>query len=644
MVIEKSKMTQSINGKVTREAKKDFSELGKFNWWKADDKDIPLQIAGTLNYIHRHDTQRQQRLIASTRLYGNSLAYSALGASFSRMAASNPSQATQRISFNVCASIIDTLTAQISKNEVTPTFITSGGIWGKQKQAEDLSKFVEGCFYENHAHILIVEGFNDAAVWGDGLVHVYRTNDDRVGLERVVPHELVVDPIETMVNEPRQLHRIKLVDRDILASMFEDEPDKLEMIELASPANAQEIGGIGTAADLVKVVESWHLPSSKHSNDGLHTICLENDLLFKEEYKKDRFPFAHLRYEKRKFGYWGIGACERLEKMQGAINREMIRIDRSHYLMGSFKILMENSSKIVSQHLNNEIGAIIKYTNTPPQYVTPPAVQPDSYAYVDSLIAKSYQQEGVSQLAASNLKPQGINSGAALRTYDQIADDRQIFKAKRVEEFALDIAHLMIDTIRDIYAEKGSYKVTWPGVTFTETVDWADVNLERDEYILKAFPTSSLPDEPAAKLQQVQEYMQAGLVSPRAGRRLLRMPDVEMADNLANAAEDLICKSIESILYDKEKAADHRPDSEWDLQLTKQIALQYMNFAKLNNCPAAQLEQLREFMAYVDDELGLTMPPPPVVVPSPEPQAVPAKPPISPMIPNVPGMVGGGIA
>lgn len=636
MKIEKSAMTQSVNGKITREARKDFSELGKFTWWKADEKDVPLQIAATLNYIHRHDTQRQQRLIASTRLYGNSLAYSALGASFSRLAATNPSQATQRISFNVCSSIVDTLTAKIAKNEITPSFITSGGVWGKQKQAENLSKFVEGCFYENKAHLAIIEAFNDAAVWGDGLIHVYRSSKDRVAIERVVPHELICDPIETMVNEPRQLHRVKLVDRDILASMFEDEPEKIAMIMAANPANANEIGGIGTAADLVKVVESWHLPSAEGAKDGLHTICLENDLLFREEYEKDFFPFVHLRYMKRKFGHWGIGACERLEKIQGAINREMIRIDRSHYLAGSFKILVENSSKIVSQHLNNEIGAIIKYTNTPPQYITPPVIQPDSYAYVDSLIAKAYQQEGVSQLSASNLKPMGINSGAALRTYDQISDDRQLYIAKRVEDFALELAHQMIEVIRDIYATKGSYLVTWPGVTFTETVDWSDVNLTRDEYYLKAFPTSSLPDEPAAKLEQVQEYMQAGLISPRAGRRLLRMPDVEMADNLANAAEELIAKSIEAILYDKEKAENHRPDSEWDLQLCKQMALQYMNFAKLNKCPKAQLDQLREFMAYVDDELALTLPPP---QPQLQPQANPVPVPQSPLIANVPGVM-----
>lgn len=640
MVIEKSKMTQSINGKVTREPKKEFSELGKFNWWKADDKDIPYQIAGTLNYIHRHDTQRQQRLIASTRLYGNSLAYSALGASFSRMAASNPSQATQRISFNVCASVIDTLTAHIARNEVTPTFITSGGFWKKQKQAENLSKFVEGCFYENEAHIKIVEAFNDAATWGDGLLHVYRTNDDRVGVERVVPHELVVDPVETMVNNPRQLHRVKLVDRDILATMFEDDEEKLKMIDDAAPANAQEIGGIGTAADLVKVVESWHLPSGPDSEDGLHTICLENDLLFKERFDKKTFPFVHLRYEKRKFGYWGIGACERLEKLQGAINREMILIDRSHYLGGSFKILVENGSKVVSQHLNNEVGAIIHYQGTPPQYVTPPKIQPDSYAYVDSLIAKAYQQEGVSQLSASNLKPQGINSGAALRAYDQISDDRQLFKGKRVEKFALDLAHQMIDCVQDIYKEKGSFKVTWPGVSFTEMIDWKDIDLTKEEYWLKAYPTSSLPEEPAAKLEQVQEYMQAGLISPRAGRRLLRMPDVEMSDNLFNAAEELIDKTIEDILYHDVKAKDCRPDAEWDLQLCKQIGLQYMNFAKLHNCPEKYLNELRTWMSYVDDELGLTMPPPPPIAAAGAPQASPMPMPQSGLIPNVPGLQG----
>jgi hypothetical protein len=124
---------------------------------------------------------------------------------------------------------------------------------------------------------------------------------------------------------------------------------------------------------------------------------------------------------------------------------------------------------------------------------------------------------------------------------------------------------------------------------------------------------------------------------------LLRRPDVEMSDNLANAAEELIDKTIEGMLYDDKKARDCRPDAEWDLQLCKQLALQYMNFAKLNNCPDKYLNELRDWMSYVDDELGLTMPPPapmPGLGATATPQAGPMPTPQSEMIPNVPGLQG----
>src|ERR1035437_11140079 len=102
---------------------------------------------------------------------------------------------------------------------------------------------------------------------------------------------------------------------------------------------------------------------------------------------------------------------------------------------GSFKVLVENGSRVVSQHLNNDVGAIINYTGTPPSYITPPMIQQDIYPYVDSLIAKGFQQEGVSQLAASSLVPLGVKSGAAMRNLDQIGDDRFLFIGQEMEDF-----------------------------------------------------------------------------------------------------------------------------------------------------------------------------------------------------------------
>lgn len=637
--VERKNMTQTVDGKVVRKPEEDKLGEGRFSWWEADSEmEKAQQVAATLKFIARHQSARVEQLTVSTRMYGNTSAFSLMGSAFTRASSVAPSPSSQRISYNLCASVVDTLTAKIAKNKIIPTFITSGGKWGMQKKAENLSKFLDGCFYENHVHTKGVAGFRDGAVWGDGIVHIYRNDKDRAAVERVLPHELFVDQVEAMVAKPTQMHRVKICDRDVLKGMFQDDKEALEKIDSAMPANMQDVAGTASAADLVTVTESWHLPSYDGASDGLHCICLEDKVLFEEKWEKDYFPFAIFNYNKRLLGFWSQGAVERLQNLQGEINRLMILIQKSMWLGGSFKILVENGSKVVSQHLNNDVGAIVHYTGVPPQYITPPMIQQDIYPYVDALIAKGYQQEGVSQLSASNLKPLGIDSGAALRTYDKIEDDRQLHIGQAMEAFYLEIGRQMIEVVKDVYKEKKTYKVTWPGNRFVDTIDWKDVNLERDEYVLKAFPTSSLPDEPMAKLQTVQEYMQAGLVSPRAGRRLMRTEDIEMSDSLANAAEDLICKTIEDVIY--EKITDVRPDSNWDLQLAKQISIEYYNFALVNNCPKENMKLLRDFQGYLNDEIGLTAPPPPPTETLTGAPANPTATPTSPLLPNVNGPMG----
>lgn len=648
--MERKNMTQSIDGKVTREAKEDGGALGKYYWWKravlddsketkAEDAALAQEIASTIQFIANHQHGRIEQLTIATRLYGNSNAYCQLGASFGRGSVSSTSTpSANRISFNLCASVVDTLTAQIARQKVVPTFITSGGVWGMQRKAENLSKFIEGLFYEQNAHEKLTYQFRDGSVWGDGILHVYRNDKDRPELERVPPHEILVDTVESVVvNKTRQLHRIKICDRGVLAEMF---PEHEETIMSASPANYKDLGADGSAADLIAVSESWHLRSGEKAKDGLRVMTLldNSTILLKELYEKDYFPFVILPYSKRILGFWGQGACERLQNLQGEINRLMITIQKCMWLGSGFKILSHISDKVPVQHFNNEIAPIIKWSGSiAPQYISPQFVQPEISPYIDSLIAKGYQQEGVSQLAASNLKPQGVNSGAALRTFDSIAEDRQLFTAQRVENAALEVARQMIEVVRDVFKEKKQFKVNYPNTNFVESIDWKDIDLQRDEYWLKAFPTSSLPEEPAAKLETVQEYMQAGLISPRAGRRLLAMPDVEMSDKIANAAEELICKSIEDILYDGDEII---PEGTWDLVLAKSLYLQYMNYAQLNNCPENRLQDLREFGSRIDDLSGASQPPPP---PQPggsamgAPQAMPAPQPVSNMIQNVPG-------
>jgi hypothetical protein len=643
----KAKITDD-KGNVLKEPKKDEASKGRFSWWKEKGDELARQVWATIKFLAHNNSAHMEQLTISTRMYGNTSAVSLMGSAFTRASAVSSSPAAQRISFNLCASVVDTLVSQIAKNKIVPTFITSGGKWGMQRKAENLSKFIDGCFYENKVHDKGVMCFRDGAVWGDGHLHVFRTADDRVGVERALPHEFLIDNVEAMVSgKSMQMHRVRIVDRDVLVEEMADVKGAEEKINRAMPANMQEVSGQGSAGDLVTIAESWRLPSGPNAKDGVHAITLDSgECLFEEEWKRDYFPFPTFQYSKRLLGAHGQGAVERLQNLQGEINRLMILIQKSMWMGGSFKVLVPVGSKVVSQHLNNEVGAIIHYAgDAPPQYITPPMIQQDIYPYVDALIEKGYRQEGVSMLGAANVKPIGVNSGTALRTYDKIADDRQLQTGQSMEAVYLEVARQMIDVVKDIFADKKSYKVTWPGVRFIDTIDWKDVNLQEDEYVLKAFPTSSLPDEPMAKLETIQEYMQAGLISPRAGRKLMRTEDIEMSDMLANAAEDLICKTIEDIIYDMKD--DVRPDGNWDLQLAKQLSLEYYNFAMVNNCPEENLALLRTFQDYVSEEMGETQSAAVPMAgpggaspngPAGQPMAVPQPTPQSNMVPNVAGV------
>lgn len=630
--VQRSNMVQTDDkGKVLREPRKEIGdEIKNFRWWKEqDDMAIAQAVSATIRFMDRNQSSRMDQLTASSNLYGNSSVFNLTGPALSRANSVNSNPKSERINYNLCQSVVDTLVSKFSKNKVIPTFITDGGVWGVQQKAEKLSKFVEGLFYAEDVHLKGMTAFRDACVWGDGIVHIYREQDDTVGIERVFPHELFVDMVEAVACSPQQMHRVKICDRDIAMEIWGDTDERREAIARALPPAYQEMGSARTAVDLVQITESWHLKSGPDADDGLRVICLGDLILLKEEYEYDYFPFAKISSSPAILGYWAQGCCERLQNLQGEINRLMILIQRSMWMGGSFKVLCENGSKVVSQHLNNDVGAIIHYTGTPPQYVTPPMIQQDIYPYVDSLIAKGYQQEGVSQLGASSQKPLGLDSGKALREFDNIEADRQLAIGQRLEKFFLEIARQGIDVTKKIYKEKKTVKVIFPSTTFIETIDWKDINLEEDEYVLKAFPVSSLPEDPAGRIQTVQEYAQAGWISPQAARRLMSMPDIEMSDNLANAPEDLLHKIFEEMLQDDGDLIS--PEPYMNLQLAKQLCLQYMNYAQAHNAPQDKLNVLSRFNNQIND---LTKPAAPIA--QNLPQANPAPAPVSQLIPNSP--------
>lgn len=602
-------------------------------WWKSSTNlELAQSIENIVTTIATFDSRRQTQYQTSTRLYGNSDIMGLNGLSYSSKV-NNQGALTQRISYNVIQSATDTITAKIAKNRPKPLFLTSGGDSNMRRKAKKLTKFVEGVFYDNDMRTLGPDSFRRACVLGDGLVHVYAENG-KIKFEKVLNREIFVDWLDGMMGCPRQMHRIKSIDRMVLADKF---PNHRAAIMAAKETATDLTGATQKVSDQVMVIESWHLPSGEGAGDGLHAIVISGHTLFKEKWEHPRFPFARMRWSPRLEGYWSMGLAEQIQNIQLEINKLLWVIQRSMHLAGTFKIFVENSSKIVKEHLSNDIGAILSYTGQQPTYLTPPIVPPEVYSHLFTLKNAAFEQAGISQLSASSQKPAGLNSGKALREYNDIESERFMTIGHEYENFHLDLADLAIMVGKDIYSEDKTYSISVPGRKFIETIPWKEVNLENDEYIMKVFPISSLPQDPQGRLQTVQEYVQAGFYSPRVAKKLLDFPDLEAVDDLEGAMEDHLLKVLDDI---SEKGIYRAPEPDDDLGMAKQLVLEYIALGKRDSLEEDKMEMLRTFNEQVQVLMQKASPPPMPAMPGMPaeggvPQALPMAAPASDLLPQV---------
>lgn len=549
-------------------------------------------------------------------------------------AMSQPGAIKERITDNVIQSVVDTATARIGENKPRPYFLTSGGDYKLQRRAKKLNQFSDGIFYENEAYELGGLAQRDAEIFGDGLIFVTeklsKDGKPRVAFERVISAELWVDEVEGAYGKPRQLHWVRGIDREQLIAAF---PDKRALLERAAAAPLQQNGTPATTADLVVVRESWHLPSNAKAKDGKHCISIDEGLLDPiTPWEHDFFPFARWQWSPRPLGYWGQSLAEQLQNKQLEVNKILWLIQRSFQLAGTFKIFLESGSKIVKEHLNNEIGAILEYKGTPPQWFVPQVVPIEYYQHYQTIVLSMYERAGISLQSATGVKPAGLNSGEAQRVYRDTVAERLKTQERLNEAGYMQLAKLAIATARDIAKREGGYEVQAPSNSALNTVRMTAAELEDSDWRMQCFPTSSLPKDPAGRLATIQEYIQAGFISPRQGRRLLDFPDLEANGSLANADEDLLCKMLDDICDEGEFTTPEPTDN---LQLAMELVVDYLARGRAQGLDDERLDMLRTWKAQIEFLMQQAMPPAPPMAPG-GPMAAPMPQPVSELVPNTP--------
>jgi hypothetical protein len=623
----KIKNAPGPKSKVTFNTKMPTDNLVLAQWWLSKDKDKAAgEMLTSAAYLKESQAYRYRQAAVYARLYGNQSLFSFAGSNISKMDQTY-GLPQERPTFNIVQSVTDTLVSRISQSRPQPVFLTDNGDYKQRNLAKRLNNFILGEFYQTKAYELATTALRDALVEGTGVVHTFETPDRKVGLERVLLTELLVDPNESMYGDPRQLYRLKLVDRDVLIANFPKLKDKIQLASNAYPDNAGN--STRTVADLIMVVEGWHLRSGKNATDGRHTMAVSSGALLDEEYNKDRFPFTFLHYAPRLLGFWSQGVAEQLMGTQVELNSILFTISRAIKLVGVPRVFQEDGSKVVSAHHNNEIGVIVKYRGIKPIYEVAPCNAPELYAERDKLIAYGYQQCGVSALQASSQKPQGLDSGEAIRTYDDISTDRFASLSRRYDNFFIDLAYQIIDLAKDICERDGEYSTVYPNKNGTKEIDLPKASLLEDKFVIQCFTQSSLPKDPAGRLAKITEMVQSGMITLQEGRRLLDYPDLEQVEKLANASEERIFQILDDIV---ENGKFTPPDPFIDLQLATTLTTQYINLYSQAKLEQSKLQKLIDFFNQVQTLVKASMPPTPPIAPTP--QANPQPLPQSPLVPN----------
>lgn len=526
-------------------------------WWleenKAQRASIICDIAAR---IWRDQQPARDGMLRSARMYGN-LPMMGLTPKLYRQRTITRGR---RLSLNIIKAVVNTYTAMVTKDQPKVSFVTAGGDDELQRKAKKLEKFVDGTAYDQGLKAKSYQVVRDSALFPFGMVKFfkdYSSKKPRVGIQRTLPWEWLFDDQESADGNPPNGYHVKFCDRRAFADMvrrgaFGEKPNPrlAALIEQGTTKGFDDLGESFEQVNLVEwcaVVEAWHLPPDAQT-PGHHSIAVVgvDELVVDEEYKWHRFPCEALYRERPIQGVHGESLAEELAPIQVEISRLLVMIQRAQmYVVGHW--LVEENSRINTNAIDDVTASIIRYAGTKPDYYTPQTVAGDVYSHLDRLWNRGFEVIGVPQMMAVGEKPAGLNSGKSIQTYADVTSTRFKPNYAEYQDWYLRVAQQVLHLAAEIEKDYPDFEVRAPG-RMMEAVKWADVKLREEEYVLQMYPTNKLADDPAARLSQVQDMLNAGMLSPDDGRRLLDMPDIESLNSYEQASYDNVMEAARQII------------------------------------------------------------------------------------------------
>jgi len=587
-------------------AESKYDQEGKDHRWWLDD-DCSAKLWDTFQHIYSMDENRRALIKHHMRLYGSKMIGNLSDQVFDVISGS-------RMKYNAIQSVCETAVSRLGKNRPAAAYVTKGGTLADMRAAKALGLYTAGVFENADVYQRGRESFRTATVVGSGVLAFFPKETEAgwsVGCERVFPWEIVIDEHDGRMGEPRSYYRVHYIDREVAFEKFsrikkwKSKEKKLREALTECSVGDREAIGRDTTADTIEIIEAWHLPSGKGAKDGRHVFAGSSVELQSDPWNHQWVPLAFYHWQPAIVGYWGSGIAETINGIQVTINRMLKVAEASYALVGRPWILSPASAKMRPEMFTNKTTPIIEYIgDVPPTVVTHAPLNQDFHNQLDRLKQEANDLAGVSQLSSSGKKPADLESGEALRRFNEIEDARHADPGINYERFYMNCAKIILKLSHSM-AKEGKSPTAQAHVKrrnrgWMEDISWDRVKLDENDYMIQVYPTSILPSQPAGRVATIQEWFRVGFISKGEAFWLLEIPDLDSHLSPDAIMVEAILDDVEAML-DEEEPEPRLPEPYQDLQLSRKLMTAAYLKARMLKAEEDRLELMRRYIAKISE-------------------------------------------
>lgn len=579
-------------------------------WWEADKTELPGQVFTAARHVDDATVDEQQAMLDAYGLYGGASAWS-LGAAgrnpFDRMFRHN--------SHNVIATACDALVSEVSQTQPRPMALTVDGDWHEQQRAKNRTRFWECKFDELRVRELTPWVVRDAIIASFGVLRPYVDHAwSCTRLERVFPPRLLFDDRSSGDSMPRVMYLRTQGDKWALAKQHPEHAGAIHSSKAPDPRYlTYDVHRSGS----VEVIEAWHLPSTPTSKDGRHVIVTSECVLLDEPWERyDSFGLVFIRALPAEFGWRGVSIVNRAAPAQMELNKLLRRIGESMHLHAVPRVFMEHGT-LSEAKLTTDIGVVVRYTpgKNPPVFLTPPSMASDVYQMLNTYAGWIFEEMGVSQMSATSRKPAGIDSGKAIREYNDVQSKRWVGFERAYVRMHVDLAEELVECERQLASNDNDHRVSFRSEYGGghERMLWDEIDADNDTYKILTKAASSLPTEPWGRMQALQEMVADGTLTQEDFLAMTDDPDFEAARARVTAPREALEKTFWMMLDTGEY---HQPEPFMDLLRGIDTAKLIYQQEFVRGADEDQLELLRKWIADAAALLERATPPAPPPLPA----------------------------